>query len=107
MDYSDPHRSVMLIDELVRLGMTQAAFSKLHHFGSKEKIASHRAYCADLAERGGRFTARTNQDTQRRMEIVLRCVLSGGFTHGGPKVFTALAEAAALEVPVERVRTSS
>lgn len=102
MDYSDPARSIALLNELVRLGLTDEAFGLIHHFGIKERIAAHLRYCSELAASGGRFTAKTNQDSQRRMEIVLRAYLAGGFQSPDSRVFAAIAQAALLELPLEK-----
>lgn len=99
MNYANPARSVALLNELVLLGLTDNTFALIHHFGSKEKIAYHLDYCRKLAARGGRFSSKTNADTQRRMEIVLRCFLAGGFEAAGDGVLEVLSRAALLEVP--------
>jgi hypothetical protein len=102
MGYSEPARSVALLNELVRLGLSDEAFGIIHHFGSKERISAHLRYCTELAESRGRFSAKTNQDTQRRMEIVLRAYLAGGFRTADGRIFVALAQAALVEIPLEK-----
>lgn len=102
MTHVDPARSVALMNELVRLGLTDEAFGLIHHFGAKEKLSAHLRYCAELAASGGKFSAKTNQDTQRRMEIVLRAYLASGFQSADGRIFVAIAQAALVEIPLEK-----
>lgn len=93
-----PKRSLELLQTLVELGFTDAAFARLHHFRLKHRdarISEHRNYCEKIAsfQDDGE-----NERVQRRMELVLRAYQSGGFCSGDPRVFVALADAAFHEV---------
>ena len=96
---NDPKRTVRLLDELKSLGFTDQAFALIHHLPN-ETIERHRNYCL----RVGSFQPdKTNQDVQRRLDVVLRAFRGGGFSAGKPAVFAALAQAACAEIPVSRV----
>ena len=100
---ASPQRTLELLDELQRLGFDDGAFSRLHHFrlkGRRDTIQSHRDY---VAKRDELRDGDSNDEVQRRLEIVLKAYRSGGFASSSPFVFAALAEAAFLEVPPSRV----
>jgi hypothetical protein len=74
MPYTDPKRTVELLDELERLGLADTAFERLHHYWQypeanpqrHHKIHQHRTYCANMAE--AQFHAgRNNARVQHRL----------------------------------------
>lgn len=97
--YTDPARTLHLLQQLEDLGMSDSAFSILHHFSKPESIARHRDYCQRLVDEGARFRTANNPRVQRRLEMVLAMYKAGGFASGHQGVFGHLAKAAALEVP--------
>lgn len=98
-DYTNPKRTIRLLDELVRLGFNNEALHKVHH-DVTSTIESNRDYCAKHEQ----FTSETNSDVQKRLEIVLHAFWGGNFSYHArtPKVFLALAEASIAEVPIKR-----
>lgn len=97
-----PHRTIELLNELQRLGFDDGAFSRLHHFrlkGRRDTIEAHRKY---VVERGELRDGDSNEELQRRLEMVLKAYRGAGFTSGSPFVFAALAEATFLELPPSR-----
>lgn len=91
---SEPSITVELLDKLVKLGFTDEFFDIVHHFNG-ETIEQHRKYCI---EHTGRFqSGGTNEQVQRRLNMVLNSYLSGGFTN--IEVFRFLAHASVVEVP--------
>jgi len=92
----DPKETVLLLDELERLGFTDQAFHVLHHFRSDETLSRHRAYCEvhDSFRTDG-----NNELVQKRLRMVLAAYKAGGFRSGKPEVFVALAEAAFRNTP--------
>jgi hypothetical protein len=98
-DYTDPLRTLALLDELQTLGLSDKAFSIIHHFQKPETIASHRNYCEMLSEEGGRFRTKNNPLVQRRLEMLLAMYKAGGFKGQYTVVWEHLAQAATLEVP--------
>ena len=101
-DYTDPARTLALLNELEGVGMSNDAFSILHHFQSPETIQSHTSYCRLLSEEGSRFRTRSNPLVQRRLEMVLAMYRAGGFKETTSALFEHLAHAAVLEVPFDR-----
>jgi hypothetical protein len=99
--YIDPARTLYLLQQLEGLGMSDSAFSVLHHFSKPESIASHRNYCQVLVDEGARFRTANNPRVQKRLEMVLSMYKAGGFTSSSHGVFEHLAKAAALELPVD------
>ncbi len=98
-DHSDPSKTLLLLDQLVACGLTDSAFSRLHHFKQPEKIASHRRYCADLAEEEGRFRTNSNRLVQQRLDLVLRLFKNGNFRSSSSQIFEKLAEISIIEYP--------
>lgn len=98
-EYDDPHRTLELISSLVSVGLTDSAFSKLHHFKKSEKIASHRRYCEELADEGARFRTNSNRLVQRRLELVLRLLESTPIAARTGPMFELLAQVSRLEFP--------
>ena len=104
MPYTDPKRTIELLDELERLGLTDNAFARLHHFWQHPEenprrhttIHQHRRYCAmDMADH---FQAgRNNARVQHRLEIVSACYVA--YHPGDPSVFPQLAAAAVDLIP--------
>jgi len=112
MSYTDPKRTVELLDELERLGLTDTVFERLHHFWQHpeanpqrhHKIHQHRIYCAmDMGE--GHFQAgRNNARVQHRLEIVSACYAA--YHPGDPSVFPQLADAAVNLIPFLPLHTA-
>jgi hypothetical protein len=102
----DPKESIRLLDVLERLGFTNDAFWRLHHFrieGRKPTINAHRKYCAGISFfADGSTNGLTNGLVQERLKLVLQAYRGGGFKSGKAKVFAALAEAAFLDMPTTR-----
>lgn len=91
-----PSNTVELLDRLVELGLTDEIFDIVHHFNG-ETIERHRNYCAGHP---GRFqTGGTNEQVQRRLEIMLNTYTAGGFTN--TNVFRYLAHASITEIPYD------
>jgi hypothetical protein len=101
-EFSDPVRTLKLLNELEGLGFGDEAFALLHHFATPERIASHRRYCEMLSDKGALFRTNSNRLVQQRLTMVLAMYEAGLFTSGRPGVFRHLAEAALLEVPLDR-----
>jgi len=101
-NYSDPSRTLALLDELQTLGLSDTAFSIIHHFQKPETIASHRHYCEMLCEEGSLFRTINNPLVQRRLEMLLAMYKAGGFKGLYPVVWEHLAQAAALELPPDK-----
>jgi hypothetical protein len=101
-DYSDPSRTLSLLNELEGLGLRDDEFAVLHHFKEPEKISNHRKYCERLAEDGNRFRTLPNKRVQRRLEMVLAMYKAGGFRSSSREVFRHLAEASVAEIPHDR-----
>jgi hypothetical protein len=97
--HDNPARTLALLRELVAAGLSDAAFSILHHFKEPETIARHRSYCESLKDEGGRFRTNTNRLVQRRLELVLNLYQMGKFTCRAPTLFEHLAHSALLEYP--------
>ena len=90
----EPIKTVELLDQLVDLGFTDEYFNIVHHFNG-ESIERHRNYCADHT---GQFQpGGTNEQVQKRLGIVLKSYLAGGFTNS--EVFRFLAHASVKEIP--------
>ena len=90
--------TILLLDKLEKLGFSDDAFAKLHHFrdkGVNETIASHRKYCQKVDVL---YENRNNHLVQQRLELVLSAYLSGGFKSNKSIVFVHLAEAAYQEI---------
>ena len=101
---ASPQRTLQLLDELQSLGFDDEAFSRLHHFrlkGRKDNIEAHRRY---VVERGNLIDGDSNDEVQRRLEIVLNAYRGGGFASGSPFVFAYLADAAFAELPPSRAK---
>jgi len=97
MSAMNPQRTVELLDELERLGFTNEAFWRLHHFrekGNRDTINSHRSYCekTDSFKDGD-----NNERVQVRPEMVLKYYEL--YHNGHPDMFTRLADAAYCMVP--------
>lgn len=101
-DYSNPTRTLELLDELEALGIPDQAFSIIHHFEKPEKIATHRRYCEMLREEGASFRTNSNRLVQRRLELLLTLYKTGQFTVKSRALFECLANAVVLEIPHDR-----
>ena len=94
--YTDPKRSVFLLDELRAHGFTNSAFTRLHHFPTPQTVATHRSYCLKIS---AFLSGSTNALVQKRLELVLRAYWGGSFRSRAPELWLGLAEAALAEVP--------
>src|SRR5260370_11349196 len=106
----NPKQTIAYLDELQKLGFTDEAFWRIHHFrekGEKHPISTHRSYCEgpDCFRNG-----RNNERVQIRLEIILTYFKeyflgnpATGITPAGrgdaEKTFIRLAEAAYVLVP--------
>ena len=93
----DPKKTIALLTELEKLGFTDEAFWRVHHFREKQErhpITTHRSYCAktDSFEDDG-----NNERVQIRRKIVLEHYRL--YHTGNPAVFPELADAAYCLVP--------
>src|SRR5437879_7458858 len=94
MPATDPKRSIELLGILGELGFTDAALSRLHHRrlqGQSVTIERHINYCEGI---GSFRDDGENALVQRRLEIVLKTYLAGGFKTAREEIFKALADAA-------------
>lgn len=99
---TSPQRTLDLLDQLQALGFDDEAFAKLHHYrlkGVKDTIQKHREYCKTQTNLR---TNDSNEEVQRRLEMVLKAYSAGGFSSRRPEVFAALADAAFSELPPQR-----
>ena len=96
-DHSNPSKTLVLLDELLNYGLTDSAFSRLHHFKEPEKISSHMKYCADLAAEEGIFRTNSNRLVQQRLDLILRLYKAGDFKSSASQVFEKLAEVSVVE----------
>lgn len=101
-DHSNPSKTIALLDELLKYGLTDSAFSRLHHFKVPEKISSHRKYCILLVEEEGTFRTNSNRLVQKRLDLVLRLFKAGKFKSSTSQIFEKLAEISMIEYPNER-----
>ena len=101
-EYTNPSNTLALLDKLEALGLSDKAFSILHHFEKPERIASHRRYCETLREEGAHFRTPTNQLVQRRLSVLARIYEAGAFESRSSALFERLAEAILLELPHDR-----
>ena len=95
--YTDPQRTINLLQNLRSLGFTDNAFAIIHH--KHEPIDKHFYYCE---ERKTQFrNGSTNTNVQRRLEIILKAFESesGCFSEDKEAVFIHLAYASLAEVP--------
>ena len=93
----NPKLTIASLDELQRLGFTDEAFWRIHHFrekNNKETISGFRSYCetTDSFRNGG-----NNERVQKRIEMVLTNYRA--YHTGKPAVFTRLADAAYSMIP--------
>lgn len=100
--YQDPAKTLGLLSRLERCGLSEEAFRMIHHFTQPTTIASHRRYCQDLAEEGGRFRTNTNRLVQRRLEMILGMCEGAGIKQASPEQFVHLAQVALLSYPHDR-----
>jgi len=97
--YSDPKKSLELLDALVASGFGDEAFAVMHHHKEPMTIEAHRRYCYMLIEEEDDFKTNNNRLVQRRLEMTLTMYRSAGFSSGKEAVFVHLAKAVLLEVP--------
>ena len=96
--HRDPQQTVRLLNDLEKIGFSDEAFNKVHHYrenGTFTTINAHRKYCESLTHF---FNYGSNNClVQRRIQIVLNAYRGGGFNSARPEVFVALADAAYSE----------
>jgi hypothetical protein len=86
--YTNPKRTIELLEELQRLQFDHSAFKQLHHFGDRETINSHLSYC----EKTNSFKENDNNArVQHRLKVVLDCWKR--YHQPDPSVFASLASA--------------
>jgi hypothetical protein len=94
-DCRDPKQTIRLLDDLEKIGFSDSAFNRLHHYretGTVTTINAHRRYCEGLTHD---FVEGSNNElVQRRLEIGWNAYKGGGFNSSQSAVFVALAEAA-------------
>ena len=102
-DYTDPKRTVDLLDELQDLGFGDEAFAHLHHWwenGKRETIKHHKGYCEKM-----KTTFRvddSNARVQRRLEMVRSKFKDSPIRDRNPTAFVHLADEAYRLVPPVR-----
>jgi len=100
--WNNPNHTLVLLDMLEHLGLTDTAFSHLHHFRGNETIARHRGYCERLVSTGSVFRRNSkNILVQRRLELVLTLVMAGAFTNLTNELFVKLADISIIEYPIK------
>jgi hypothetical protein len=92
-----PQKTIAHLDELKRLGFTDDAFSRLHHFRDAvrpETIKGHRTYClkTTLFQDDG-----NNVRVSERLELLLECYKR--YHTGKPERFPRLADAVYTLIP--------
>ncbi len=97
--YSNPAKTITLLDALTISGFTDSAFAIIHHHNPAQSIADHRKYCALVDEGGDFFRTSNNRLIQRRLEMITTMYRSAGFASGDESIFINLAKAALIEVP--------
>jgi hypothetical protein len=103
VDYTDPERTIDLLDELQKLGFGDEAFAHLHHWwenGRRETIKHHRGYCEKM-----KTTFRvddSNALVQRRLEMVRNKFKESATPGRNPTTFVHLADEAFRLVPPVR-----
>ena len=97
--YSDPQRSLELLDALQASGFGDEAFAVIHHHKEPMKIDAHRRYCTMLIEGGDDFKTNNNRLVQQRLSMILTMYRSAGLSSGKEAVFFWLAQAAVGELP--------
>ena len=90
-----PRRTIELLNDLVKFGLDDSAFTLLHHM-PKETIQSHIDHCSKHECIEGE-----NVRVQQRLEIVHGAYKGGQFTSRSPLFFQHLALLARVEVPME------
>ena len=96
---ASPAQTIIVLEELCRLGFSDTAFRRLHHLGAGASISAHRGYCEKLLRQGSGFRQGSrNGVVQRRLECVLGAYRGGGFASTSPAVFDSLASAAVAEL---------
>ena len=99
-------RSLELLKELESLGFNNEAFWRLHHYrsrGTRDTIQLHRKYLEkQLAGGIGLRDNDSNEEVQRRLQLVLIWFRRGEFSSDIAGVFAGLAEVAFELVPHRR-----
>ena len=98
-DYTNPGRTLQLLDRLERLGFSDRAFAILHDLEKPQTIAAHRKHCEQLRQRNARFNTRGNELLQQRLDLLLHFYEAGGFTARSSMMFEHLAIAVHLGTP--------
>jgi len=98
--------SLDLLNELEGLGFSDEAFWRLHHFrlrGDKDTIQLHRDYLTKQLAVGAALRDNdSNEEVQRRMQLVLDWFKRGAFSSDAAGVFAGLSEVAFELVPHRR-----
>ena len=92
-----PKRTIQLLDHLEALGFNDEHLSRVHHFERGVSVRRMRVYCekTESFQAGG-----TNERVRKRLEIVLKSLLAGGYsTPAGCDTLRGLCTAALSEVP--------
>ena len=93
---SAPSVTIELLDELVKFGFTDDIFHIVNNFNN-DTIAQYRLNCSGFT--GNFQSGSVNDQVQRRLAMVLKSFMAGGFTN--MEVFRYLAHASVAEVPYE------
>ena len=93
----NPQKTIAHLDELEKLGFTDEAFSRLHHFRDglrPENINGHRSYCRKTTSfQDGSNNVRVS----KRLELLLDCYKQ--YHAGRPERFPRLADAVYTLIP--------
>ena len=96
---TDPKHTLEILEELQKEGFGDEAFRLLHHLAVEKKRNEKIAWFSNFCRDTGRFQdGGNNARVHQRLELVLKAYRGGGFKSRNPKVFRALAQAAAIEV---------
>lgn len=99
---ASPQRTLDLLEELQRLGFDDEAFWRLHHFRLKDRKDTIQEHADYVRKQTTLRDNDSNEEVQRRLELVLHAYRQGGFTSGRREVFAGLADAAFFEIRPRR-----
>lgn len=95
---TDPQYTKDLLQLLLKYGFTDAAFSIMHpdHGSGGGQIDAHLKHCNNVSSFPNDSP---NARVQRRLEIILKAFLGGGFSVGNEAIFISLAKASVAQIP--------
>ena len=99
---ASPQRTLDILEELQSLGFNDEAFWRLHHFRLKNRKDTIQQHADYVRKQTTLRDNDSNEEVQRRLELVLKAYRLGGFSSGRQAVFAELADAAFYEIPPGR-----